>query len=57
MNPAVAGADHLQPKVRPFLMFQGAAQEALKFYVSLFPQSVVGSVTRYGPASPVPKAR
>jgi len=39
----------MQPKVHPFLMFQGAAEEALNFYVSLFPKSSVDNVTRYGP--------
>ena len=36
-------------KVRPFLMFEGRAEEALSFYVSLFPGSKVLDVLRYGP--------
>lgn len=32
-----------------FLMFQGVAEEAMKFYVSLFPGSEVKDVQRFGP--------
>ena len=35
--------------VTPFLMFEGNAEEALNFYVSLLPDSRVVSITRYGP--------
>lgn len=35
--------------VKPFLMFQGQAEEAMNFYVSLFPDSRVIDITRYGP--------
>ena len=42
----------MPPRIRPFLMFQGAASEALEFYVSLFPKGVVDSVARYGPGEP-----
>ncbi len=39
--------------VRPFLMFQdGNAEEAMNFYVSLFPGSTVTDVARYGPGGP-----
>jgi predicted 3-demethylubiquinone-9 3-methyltransferase (glyoxalase superfamily) len=37
------------PKITPFLMFSGKAEEAMNFYVSLFDQSEVLSVQRYGP--------
>jgi len=36
-------------KVHPFLMFEGQAEEAMNFYVSLFPGSQVNEVVRYGP--------
>src|SRR6266576_3865815 len=36
-------------KVRPFMMFQGKAEEAMKFYVSLFPGSEIVDIVRYGP--------
>jgi predicted 3-demethylubiquinone-9 3-methyltransferase (glyoxalase superfamily) len=35
--------------VTPFLMFEGAAEEAMKFYVSLFSESKIVSMVRYGP--------
>lgn len=35
--------------VTPFLMFEGKAEEAMNFYVSLFPDARVTSLTRYGP--------
>ena len=35
--------------VKPFLMFQGQAEEAMTFYVSLFPDSRIIDITRYGP--------
>ncbi len=38
--------------IQPFLMFEGKAEEALNFYVSLFPNSHVDDVSRYGPGGP-----
>jgi predicted 3-demethylubiquinone-9 3-methyltransferase (glyoxalase superfamily) len=38
--------------IRTHLMFEGAAEEAMKFYVSLFPNSAIGSVVKYGPGEP-----
>ncbi len=42
-------------KITPFLWFDGKAEEAMKFYVSIFKNSKVGSVTRYGEEGPGPK--
>lgn len=42
-------------KVQPFLMFEGKAEEALSFYVSLIPDSAVTSIARYGPEGPGPE--
>jgi predicted 3-demethylubiquinone-9 3-methyltransferase (glyoxalase superfamily) len=39
-------------KITPFLWFDGKAEEAMKFYVSIFKKSKVGTVTRYGKAGP-----
>jgi predicted 3-demethylubiquinone-9 3-methyltransferase (glyoxalase superfamily) len=42
-------------KITPFLWFDGNAEEAMNFYVSIFKNSRVVSVTRYGEAGPGPK--
>jgi len=42
-------------KITPFLWFDDKAEEAMNFYVSIFKNSKVGSVTRYGEAGPGPK--
>lgn len=39
-------------QISPFLMFQGAAEEAMQFYISLFPDSEVKRIERYGPSQP-----
>jgi predicted 3-demethylubiquinone-9 3-methyltransferase (glyoxalase superfamily) len=38
--------------VSTFLMFEGAAEEAMNFYVSLFKNSQVKHIERYGPGEP-----
>lgn len=38
--------------VKPFLMFEGDAEAAMTFYVSLFPDGEVTHVARYGPEGP-----
>ena len=42
-------------KITPFLWFDNQAEEAMHFYVSIFKNSKVGQVTRYGDAGPGPK--
>ena len=42
-------------KIMPFLWFDNQAEEAMNFYVSIFKNSKVLSVTRYGDAGPGPK--
>ncbi len=42
-------------KITPFLWFDGKAEEAMNFYVSIFRNSKILSVTRYGDAGPGPK--
>jgi len=42
-------------KITPFLWFDDKAEEAMNFYVSIFKNSKVGRVTRYGEAGPGPK--
>ncbi len=40
-------------KITPFLWFNGQAEEAMNFYVSIFRNSKVMSVNRAGPGGPV----
>jgi predicted 3-demethylubiquinone-9 3-methyltransferase (glyoxalase superfamily) len=42
-------------KITPFLWFNQEAEEAANLYVSLFPDSKILGVTRYGDAGPGPK--
>jgi predicted 3-demethylubiquinone-9 3-methyltransferase (glyoxalase superfamily) len=42
-------------KNMPFLWFDGQAEEAMNFYISIFKNSKVVSVARYGDAGPGPK--
>src|SRR5262249_41009678 len=39
-------------EVTTFLMFEGRAEEAMTFYVSLFPGSEVTQIEKYGPEGP-----
>jgi predicted 3-demethylubiquinone-9 3-methyltransferase (glyoxalase superfamily) len=42
-------------KITPFLWFDGKAEEAMTFYTSVFKNTKVGKVMRYGDAGPGPK--
>jgi len=42
-------------RITTFLMFTGEAETAMSFYVSLFPQSRILSIERYGPEGPGPE--
>jgi predicted 3-demethylubiquinone-9 3-methyltransferase (glyoxalase superfamily) len=42
-------------KITPFLWYDGSAEEAAKFYTSIFKKSKIGTVRRYGEAGPGPK--
>lgn len=39
-------------QITPFLMFEGAAEEAMQFYVALFRDSQIKRIERYGPGEP-----
>ena len=39
-------------KITNFLMFTGKAEEAMNFYISLFPNSEIVSIKRYGAGGP-----
>ena len=41
--------------IRPFLMFEGKAEAAMNFYLSLFPGGEVVSIVRYGAGAPGPE--
>ena len=41
-------------KITPFLWFDNNAEEAMKFYTSIFKNSKIGKVTRYSEGAPVP---
>ena len=42
-------------KITPFLWFDGKAEEAMNFYASIFKNSRIGEVSRYGKAGPGPE--
>ena len=42
-------------KITTFLWFDNNAQEAMEFYTSVFKNSKIGNVSRYGEAGPGPK--
>jgi len=42
-------------KITPFLWFNDNAEEAVRFYTSIFKRSKIGSMSRYGDAGPGPK--
>jgi predicted 3-demethylubiquinone-9 3-methyltransferase (glyoxalase superfamily) len=41
-------------KITPFLWFDNRAEEAVNFYTSIFKNSTVGKISRYGEAGPGP---
>jgi predicted 3-demethylubiquinone-9 3-methyltransferase (glyoxalase superfamily) len=42
-------------KITPFLWFDDKAEEAANFYISIFKNSKMGKITRYGETGPGPK--
>jgi predicted 3-demethylubiquinone-9 3-methyltransferase (glyoxalase superfamily) len=44
----------MQKKITTFLTFDGRAEEAVNFYVSIFEDSRIASSSRYGDAGPAP---
>ena len=43
------------PRITPCLWFDTRAEEAARFYVSIFKNSKVGAITRYGKGAPMPE--
>jgi predicted 3-demethylubiquinone-9 3-methyltransferase (glyoxalase superfamily) len=50
-----AGEENAMQKITPFLWFDGKAEEAANFYTSIFKNSKILNVARYGDAGPGPK--
>ena len=44
----------MSARISTFLMFASQAEEAMNFYVSLFPDGAVTGIQRYGPGGPGP---
>jgi len=42
----------MSDQVLPYLMYEGRAEEAMRFYVSVFPDSEVLEILRYGKGAP-----
>jgi predicted 3-demethylubiquinone-9 3-methyltransferase (glyoxalase superfamily) len=45
----------MSQKITPFLWYSDEAEEAAKFYTSIFKNSKIGTIARYGDAGPGPK--
>jgi predicted 3-demethylubiquinone-9 3-methyltransferase (glyoxalase superfamily) len=45
------------PKITPFLWFNNEAEDAVNFYIAIFKNSKVLSMSRYGAAGPGPKGQ
>ncbi|OPA73234.1 hypothetical protein BVG16_29580 [Paenibacillus selenitireducens] len=43
---------HSTPKITTFLMFSGQAEEAMNYYISIFDDSEILQIQRYGPNQP-----
>src|SRR5215468_2353638 len=43
------------PKIYPFLWFDSQAEEAANLYCSIFPNSKIGKIARYGKGGPGPE--
>lgn len=43
------------PQITTFLMFEGDAEEAMEFYIGLFEDSEIVSLSKYGPEGPGPE--
>ncbi len=43
----------ISPKITPFLWFDRNAEEAVNFYISIFPNSRITAITHYGAGAPM----
>ena len=44
----------MKQKITPFLWFDGNAEDAVNFYLSVFPDAKLGEVSHYGEGMPMP---
>lgn len=51
----IAGMNRTVQKITPFLWFNDQAEEATNFYITLFENSKIVNVSRYGEAGPGPE--
>jgi predicted 3-demethylubiquinone-9 3-methyltransferase (glyoxalase superfamily) len=54
-HSGIEGTPGTAQKITPFLWFENQAEEAANFYTSIFKNSNVGNISRYGEAGPGPK--
>jgi predicted 3-demethylubiquinone-9 3-methyltransferase (glyoxalase superfamily) len=47
--------DDAMQKINPFLWFDTQGEDAARFYTSVFPNSKIGEIARYGSAGPRPE--
>ena len=50
-----ASVPGMPKQIAPFLMFTGAAEQAMTFYTSLFDDGRIVDITRFGPDGPGPE--
>ena len=47
-DPSCYEMEHSKQKITTFLMFDGKAEEAMNYYVTVFDQAAIVSIHRYG---------
>jgi predicted 3-demethylubiquinone-9 3-methyltransferase (glyoxalase superfamily) len=54
LEPETTPTDHMAKSFTTFLMFEGAAEEALNLYTGVFPDAEITHLERFGPGEPGP---
>lgn len=54
MQPSVSAEEEAMSQIIPYLWFNDEAEEAAKFYVSVFKDAKIDNVSRYTEAGPLP---
>lgn len=55
MDEAQGQRSRIHPRITPMLWFDTEAEEAAQFYTSVFPNSRITQVSRYGKGAPAPE--